>query len=131
MSFISLGQSIKAARKSKQLTQRELAQMLGISYTYISKIESGKIDGVSDTLLAQIAKTLNLDWAELLNLKLGEKLPFPTDTLETDRYRRLKIDNECLLLEIDDLKTQVEQLKAENHRLRRGMAQIKIIAENP
>lgn len=59
------GLRIKYIRKQKQLTQQELAQLIGVDRSHISKIESGYSRGSLDTL-EKLAAVLDLPLAELL-----------------------------------------------------------------
>jgi DNA-binding XRE family transcriptional regulator len=49
---------IRAARKAKKLSRRELAALAGISFETLSKLEMGRCDGCSYTLLWKIADAL-------------------------------------------------------------------------
>ena len=40
--YVNLGKRIRELRKLNQLTQMELADLTGISYVYVSKIENGQ-----------------------------------------------------------------------------------------
>lgn len=44
MNFKAAGTLIRALRKARHWTQRELALRVGISYTYLSKLETGTIE---------------------------------------------------------------------------------------
>ena len=60
--YNQIGQKIKKYRKNKKLTQVELAQKLGISLSYLSKIEAKNCHkSFSLDLLVSIAKTLEVD----------------------------------------------------------------------
>lgn len=68
--FKKTGQFIQTRRKEKELTQRQLADLLGISDKTISKWETGK--GMPDlTLIPQICRILEINVNELLS---GEAL---------------------------------------------------------
>ena len=54
--------NLKAARKSKGLSQRALAQLAGVPQSYISKIESGRID-LRLSSLVDIARALDMELA--------------------------------------------------------------------
>ena len=58
-----LGDRVKEARSKKNMTQRELAELLGISDGHIAHIERGARDP-SIRMLGRIAKVLNVttDW---------------------------------------------------------------------
>lgn len=60
--YNQIGQKIKKYRKNKKLTQIELAQKLGISLSYLSKIEAKNCHkSFSLDLLVTIAKNLDLN----------------------------------------------------------------------
>lgn len=61
-----IGQRIKAVRKSKNLTQERMAELLDVSVGYVSQVERG-VTKISLDLLAAIATILNCDIAVLLN----------------------------------------------------------------
>ncbi len=54
-----VGNRIKDLRKLKGLSQKQLAQELGISLSYMSQLESGK-SSINVSTLLDIARTLNL-----------------------------------------------------------------------
>src|SRR5258707_148002 len=55
-----LRQQIKEARRSRNLSQRELGHQIGLSQPHVSAVESGKIAPRFATLI-DILRTLNLD----------------------------------------------------------------------
>lgn len=55
------------------MTQRELADKVGIDVTYLSKIESGKVEPPSRKVIEDLARSLNVDSDELL--LIGSKVP--------------------------------------------------------
>jgi transcriptional regulator with XRE-family HTH domain len=62
---MNIKQTIKEARKEKGLTQSELAKMVGVGDTYISKIEAGTVP--SPELLFELAGILDLNIDFLLS----------------------------------------------------------------
>ena len=69
-----LGARIRELRKAKQLTQRQLAQQLGVDFSYLSKIENDKLEHTpSLKILEQLATELGVDELELL--ELADKMP--------------------------------------------------------
>jgi transcriptional regulator with XRE-family HTH domain len=75
------GQRIRELRKDKGLGQRALGKLVGVSFTYISKVENHQLDFgeyPSEELIRKLAKALDADEDELL--VLAEKVP--------DRIRR-------------------------------------------
>lgn len=73
---MTFGQKIRALRKAKNLSQRDLAAKVKVNFTYISKIENEKLDFgdyPSEELIVKIAKALDADADELLIL--AKKVP--------------------------------------------------------
>jgi transcriptional regulator with XRE-family HTH domain len=73
---MKFGQRVKELRKAKNLGQRGLAERVGVSFTYISKIENHQLDFgeyPSDDLIRKLAKALDADEEGLL--LLAEKIP--------------------------------------------------------
>jgi transcriptional regulator with XRE-family HTH domain len=73
---VRFGERIRELRNAKGLGQRALAQMIGVSHTYVSKIENEKLDFgdyPSEELIRKIAKALEADEHELLTL--ARKIP--------------------------------------------------------
>lgn len=67
---MTFGEYLKELRKSKGLTQKELAELSGFSNAEISKIESGDRKKPSPDLLKAIARHLEVPY-ELLMSKAG------------------------------------------------------------
>lgn len=56
---MDLGTKIKNIRKSKNITQSELAEKLGVSTCYVCYLETGKKKNPSYSLMATINQVLN------------------------------------------------------------------------
>jgi transcriptional regulator with XRE-family HTH domain len=72
----TFGQTLRKLRKAKSLSQRALAEVVGINFTYLSKIENEKLDFgqyPSEPLIRSLAAALNADADELL--LLAQKIP--------------------------------------------------------
>jgi HTH-type transcriptional regulator, competence development regulator len=72
------GDRIRAIRTAKGFSQRALGERVGVSFTYISKVENGKLDFgdyPSEDLIRRLAAALDADEEELL--LLAEKIPEP------------------------------------------------------
>ena len=70
------GDRIRAIRTAKGFSQRALGERVGVSFTYISKVENGKLDFgdyPSEDLIRRLAAALDADEEELL--LLAEKIP--------------------------------------------------------
>src|SRR4051794_20065027 len=107
---MTFGERIRELRKAKNLNQTELAEKVGINFTYLSKIENDKVESSefpSEETIKKLAKALGADADELL-LK-AKKVP---DSIKKrviqrpDAFRKLaNLDDEALdrlLKEIDD-----------------------------
>lgn len=64
----TLGYSIRLARWDKDLSQKALAEKVGVTASYLSMLENGKVRTPSENLLRKLATVLNLDFFELLSL---------------------------------------------------------------
>ena len=62
-----LAETIKATRKKYRLSQRMIAQELGVNFTYISKLENNRADyPPSDRFIGKFATRFNLDYKRLM-----------------------------------------------------------------
>ena len=67
----TVGKRIREIRKERNLTQRELAERVGINFTYLSRVENDRLDDDQtprEETLQKIAKALQTDADELLLL---------------------------------------------------------------
>lgn len=74
----TFGQTLRDLRKAKGLSQRALAEIVDINFTYLSKIENEKLDFAqfpSEPLIRALAEALHADLDQLL--LLAQKIPEP------------------------------------------------------
>lgn len=65
--YKDIGMKISEYRKQRGITQEELANIVGISYSYLTQIEApGVVKKMSLEVLFDIAETLNIDIKDLL-----------------------------------------------------------------
>jgi len=64
---MKLGEKIKQLRKSKSISQEDLASMLKINRNYLSRIETGKSEPTS-SILKNIAEIFGIDLNSLLDI---------------------------------------------------------------
>jgi transcriptional regulator with XRE-family HTH domain len=65
--YKKIGKNISEYRKKNKLSQEELANLVGISYSYITQIEApGVVKKMSLEVLLDIASVLNVDIKDLL-----------------------------------------------------------------
>ena len=73
---MGFGNRLRGMRTAKGLSQRALGERVGVSFTYISKVENGKLDFgdyPSEDLIRRLAAALDTDEEELL--LMAEKIP--------------------------------------------------------
>ena len=86
-----VGNLIRKLREERGMTQRRLAEATGANYTYLSKIENGRLDHTpSSKTLVAIADALGIDWDWLLTEygRPPEKLTQPIAS-HAEFFRRL------------------------------------------
>ena len=66
MNTATLGLRIRELRRSRRLTHSMLAEKVGISRSYVTRLESGRIDLPSKRVLWSLAKTLSVTTGDLL-----------------------------------------------------------------
>ncbi len=62
------GTKLKELRKLAGLSQRQLADRIGVNFSYLSKIESGKMPPPSEQIIMRLAEVLDTEKDELLTL---------------------------------------------------------------
>jgi transcriptional regulator with XRE-family HTH domain len=70
------GQKVRKLRQAKGLSLRDIAPLAGVGFTYLSKVENGRLDFgdyPSEVLIHRLAKALGANADELL--LLAEKIP--------------------------------------------------------
>lgn len=69
--YVCLGHKISNIRISLNMSQHELARHVGISRSYLSKLECGTgISGMSLEILFKIAEAFQIDVAQLVRLRI-------------------------------------------------------------
>lgn len=65
----TFGKLIRQARRDREYNQRELAKLVGVNFTYLSKLENDHADyPPSKEVIQSLAKHLDLDETELTQL---------------------------------------------------------------
>lgn len=72
---MTFGDKIRELRKRKRLSQRDLAEKVGIDFTYLSKIENNKVPPPSSEVIRKLSRELESDLEGLLTLapKVSQK----------------------------------------------------------
>ncbi len=66
MTELAFGEYLRGLRKSAGLSQRDLAQQAGIDFTYLSKIENGRVDPPGEATMRLLARAVDMDAESLL-----------------------------------------------------------------
>ena len=83
---MEFGQKLKELRLEKRLSQRGLAEKVGKDFTYLSKIENGKMSPPSRETIIRIAKELETDAEKLDDLLiLAKKKPRAGETIQPSK----------------------------------------------
>ena len=106
------GSLLKRLRKDRKVTQRDLAERINVDFSYISKMENGKLENTpSIRIIEMIAKELETDADELI--LLAKKIPeairdtIIDDDLAAAFLRKVPKMNEAQRQEIKDIINKV------------------------
>ncbi len=102
---MDFGSRIRQLRKEKDISLRDLADRVGIDFTYLSKIENGKVEPPSEEVIRLISKELEVDPEDLLSL---------AGKVSSEQIRKAVESNPSvgiLLRKIQTQKLSAEQIK--------------------
>ena len=78
---------LRELRKAARLSQKALAEKVGVNFTYLSKIENGRVEPPRESVLQRIAKELagelGMDEIELSDELITLAGKIPSDLAET------------------------------------------------
>ena len=84
----NFGQVIRQARKIKGYSQRELAKMLKIDFTYLSKLENNRADyAPKEDVIRGLARNLDINEEELIYL--AGRIPHQEEELLKQHYKSM------------------------------------------
>lgn len=84
----SFGKLIRKARKDKGFSQRELAKLLSVDFTYLSKLENDRADyPPKEEVIRSLARNLDLDEEELI--VLAGRLPHQYEDFLKQNYKAM------------------------------------------
>ncbi len=89
---VGLGRRLQSARKKADLTQQELCQKAGLSYSTLAKIERGAIKSPSIFTICEIARALGVSLDELVDF---------TATIPTDTKKKSKSGISFVYLDVN------------------------------
>lgn len=107
MEIREFGDRLRKLRKQAGFSQRELADYVGVDFTYLSKIENGALPPPSEKVILRLAKVLNVDVDELMTL--AAKIPSDIvqilknrEAIQLLRSDRVQKENAVVLEKDDD-----------------------------
>lgn len=71
---MTFGDYLKNQRKSKNITQEDLAKALGVSSVYIHQLETSKVDAPSIERCHQLSNIIDVSFEQLWNFARKERL---------------------------------------------------------
>lgn len=77
------GERIRALRKTRKISQKQMAADLGVSNAYLSALEHGHRGRPAPGMIQQICGYFNLIWDETEDLKRLADLSHPRATIDT------------------------------------------------
>jgi HTH-type transcriptional regulator, competence development regulator len=84
------GQLIREARKDKGYSQRELAKLVDLDFTYLSKLENNRADyAPKEDVIRKLADVLELNAEELVFL--AGRIPERDETLLKQNYKDMPV----------------------------------------
>lgn len=87
-----IGEEIEKARENKGLSQRQLANAIGISNAALSKIESGETEIPNPKILKKISKHIDLNYNDMMSMiGLGTQITMLNPFIK-NYYEHLKGD---------------------------------------
>jgi len=83
-------QQIRQARKEKGYSQRELAKLVELDFTYLSKLENDRADyAPKEDVIRKLAKYLDLDAEELIFL--AGRIPEQNEEFLKQNYKTMPV----------------------------------------
>ena len=107
----TFGQTLKEIRRSKSITQRELATAVGVDFSYISKVENDRMPPPAADTIVKICEKLDVPPDTLL--AITGKLPTPIKEAigENPAAQQFLREAQTMTLTDDEWGTLTQQLK--------------------
>ncbi len=109
---MTFGERVRELRKAMGMTLRELAPQVGVGFTYLSRVENGRLnygDYPSEALIHRLACVLHADEDELLIL--AEKIPEVIKRRVIERPNEFRVLAELSDAELEKLVARVGRSK--------------------
>jgi transcriptional regulator with XRE-family HTH domain len=105
---MTFGKRVRQLRHAKEWSLRDLAGQVGVGFTYLSRVENGRLnfgDYPSNALIHRLAEALDADEEELLIL--AERIPEPVRDRVLQRPDAFRAFAACDDATLDKLMVQI------------------------
>jgi HTH-type transcriptional regulator, competence development regulator len=107
---MEFGEKLRDLRKASGYSQRELADLLDVSFTYLSKLENNRMDRPpSEDLIRRMAEVLKTDADELL--VLAERIPTDIAEIILDQPESIELLRSMEGLSRDEWREWIQEIK--------------------
>lgn len=96
----TFGQTLKELRRAKGISQRELAQKVGVDFSYISKIENDRLPPPAADTIVKICEALMIAPDDLL--ATTGKMPTPVKEMLSTSPAALEFMREAQTMKLSD-----------------------------
>lgn len=111
MATKTFGQALKEIRRSKGVTQRELASAVGVDFSYISKIENDRMPPPAADTIVKICEVLGVPPDALLAMTGKMPTPIKEAISENPAAQQFLREAQTMTLTDDEWNTLTQQLK--------------------
>jgi transcriptional regulator with XRE-family HTH domain len=114
---MDFGERLRELRLQRGLNQRKLAEQVGVDFTYLSKIETGKMPPPSQETIVKLADKLDADLDELL--VLADRVPDDVKDIVTKSREHPAFLREIRDLdesELGELRRRAREIKQRRHK---------------
>ena len=107
----TFGQTLKEIRRSKGVTQRQLAAAVGVDFSYISKVENDRMPPPAADTIVKICENLGVPPDELLAMTGKIPTPIKEAISENPAAQQFLREAQTMTLTDDEWSALTQQLK--------------------
>ena len=107
----TFGQTLKEIRRSKGVTQRQLAAAVGVDFSYISKVENDRMPPPAADTIVKICEKLGVPSDELLAMTGKMPTPVKEAISENPAAQQFLREAQTMTLTDDEWGALTQQLK--------------------
>jgi HTH-type transcriptional regulator, competence development regulator len=107
----TFGEALRDLRRSKNVSQRDLADKVGVDFSYISKVENGRLPPPAADTIEKICAVLEVSSGELLSL--SGKVPTQVKEMLGTSSAAMEFAKQAQSMELtdDEWKRMTQRLK--------------------